>query len=1045
MHRGLAQTAARVERLLRHRLEPAVLSPAHPLEVAAGASRPEPGGEPGEVTPVTLPWSWGPPWHTTWIRVRGTVPQDWAGQRVVAHVDLGFTGRGDGFQAEGLVWQDGRLRHALQPDRRTVIVADPAVGGEVVTLWIEAASNPIMADDPTDLSYRPTVMGDPATAGDRPRYELRCAELAVLQGEVQALVRELRVVADLAAHLPVDDPRSPGLERVCEAVIGAVDLDDVVGSAASARALLAPVLQRRGTPARHGVVAVGHAHLDTAWLWPVRETRRKARRTFANAVDLADRFPEFRFAHSQAQHWAWVAHDDPDLFARIADHVAAGRIEPVGGMWVEADLNLSGGESLVRQLLHGQHAFHTWFGTWCGVGFLPDDFGYPASLPQILVGGGCRAFFTQKLSWNETNRFPHHTFWWEGLDGSRVLTHFSPVETYNAVMTPGQLRFAAANFADHAVSDVSLVCFGHGDGGGGPTADMLERIRLFTDLDGVPPVQLGTVAGFFDRIAAQADAPEVWAGEIVLEKHRGTYTSQVATKQGNLASEVGLRAAELWSVAVGHSDAVELRQLWERVLVEQFHDILPGSSIAWVHRDAERTHTEVAARVSELIRASLGDPGKPQWCVANAAPVAVHGVVELDAVPGLDPGVGVQVTSAGTWVSHVGVDAMSSTPWHIAQCSDAIPPVSGGVASGGGVWMDNTLVRVVVDSAGRMVELIDRSDPHAPRSVLRPNRPGARLVLHGDQPGEYDAWDIDQPDARRPPVDVPPAHTVELVDAGPLLVRVRCTHRTGASTLVHELTLCAGASRVDHRLNADWHESERRLSYVVPVDVAGTSATAGVQFGHVSRQRHTNTSWQAAQFEQVAHRYVHVGETRFGVALLFAGPRGVDMNHPDRHMGLSLLRSSRYPDPTADRGRHRIEWSVAVTSGDPWGDGRTTGIEVEAQRLTHRVQWSGHPVPSLVHHDLRGVIVETIKAPHLATDDPDDVILRLWEAEGARVQGRVRLNVPGRQVVDARRCDLLERDVGSLDVDATGAVTLTLQPFELVSLRLRAHPMTSSG
>lgn len=1045
MHRGLARTAARVERLLRHRLEPMVLSPTQPLNVAVGVSRSESGGEPGDVTPVTLPWAWGPPWHTTWIQVSGVVPAQWAGQRVVAHVDLGFTGRGDGFQAEGLVWHDGRLRHALQPDRRTVIVADPAVGGESVTLWIEAASNPVMADDPNDQSYRPTVMGDPATAGDRPRYELRCAELAVVQPEVEALVRELRVVADLTAHLAGDDPRVPGLERVCEAVIGAVDLDDVIGSAAGAREVLDPVLRRQGAPNRHGLMAVGHAHLDTAWLWPVSEARRKARRTFANAADLADRFPEYRFAHSQAQHWAWVASDDPVLFARITAHVAAGRIEPVGGMWVEADLNLSGGESLVRQLLHGQHAFHAWFATWCRVGFLPDDFGYPAALPQLLVGAGCQAFFTQKLSWNETNRFPHHTFWWEGLDGSCVLTHFSPIDTYNAVMTPGQLRFAAANFADHAVSDVSLVCFGHGDGGGGPTAEMLERIRLFSDLDGVPPVEMGTVADFFDRVAAHADAADTWAGEIVLEKHRGTYTSQVATKQGNMASEVGLRAAELWGVATGQAGASELRALWERVLVEQFHDILPGSSIAWVHREAEQTHAEVAARVNQLVSANLGSPGDPLWCVANAAPVPVDAVVELPMVSGPDPGVGVQVTSEGTWAVHVAVDALSSTPWQIARRDQVLVPVAAGIAPDGATWLDNGMVRVVVDSAGTMVELVDQRNPNAPRSVLRQDRPGARLVVHLDQPAEYDAWDIDQPDARRAPVPVPDAVTVELVDAGPLLARIRCTHRTVASTLVHELSLSAGAATVDHRLDADWHESERRLSYVVPVDVAGTAATAGVQFGHVSRARHTNTSWQAAQFEQVAHRFVHVGESRFGVALVFAGPRGVDVNHPDRHVGLSLLRSPRYPDPTADRGRRRIEWSLAVTTGDPWGDGRTSGLEAQAQRLMHRLHWAGRAVASLVHHDLRGVIVETLKAPHLESDDPTDVIMRLWEAEGARSNGTVHVNLPGRQVVAVHRCDLLERINDPVVVQASGAFTLSLNPFEVVTLRLRLRPMATSG
>jgi alpha-mannosidase len=1048
VHRGLARTPARVERLLRQYLEPACLDPTQSLSVRVSPSQFDPDADVAPGVEVTLPHRWGPAWHTTWFHLAGTVPTAWAGRRVVAHIDLGFRGRGEGFQAEALVWQDGRLRHAVQPDRRTVVVADPASGGDVIDLQIEAVSNPTLFDDPSGVPHRPTALGDPLTAHDRPLYVMRCAELAVEQPEVMALCRELRLVLDLAGDLEPTEPRSARLERVLEDAIAAVDLADVVGTASRARAVVASTLALRGTPHRHRVVAVGHAHLDTAWLWPVREARRKARRTFANAVELAERYPDYRFAHSQAQHWAWIAQDDPELFERVTQLVAAGRMEPVGGMWVEADLNSSGGESLVRQLLHGQHAFHQWFGTWCSVGFLPDDFGYPATLPQLFTKAGCMGFFTQKLSWNETNRFPHHTFWWEGLDGSRVLTHFSPVDTYNAVMMPSQLRFGERHFSDHGVSDRSLMCFGHGDGGGGPTAEMLERARLMVDWDGVPIVEMNTVASYFEAVTANTPARgsfDTWVGDIVLEKHRGTFTSQVATKQGNVASELGLRAAEWWTLATGIDAGEALRDLWTQVLVQQFHDILPGSSIAWVHREAEAVHHRVAQAVRGWLDTSLGTvtPGDPstEWCVANSAPVALDAVVVVTAIAQADPGDVVQCLTDGTWAVHVAVPALSSMPWHQAVQAGTTP-VTLSVDGDGAILMDNGRLRVVVGTDGRVVELVALDPNGSTRQVLTSQGGGARMVLHRDQPGEYDAWDIDEPDARRPPDEVPVAQRVEVVENGPLLARVRCTHQVGTTTLVHHITVTAGAARVDHRLDAQWHESERRLSFVVPVDVAGTHSVAGVQFGHVARARHRNTSWQAAHFEQVAHRFVHVGETRFGVALLFAGSRGVDLNHPSRHLGVSLLRSPRYPDPHSDRGARTVSWSVAITHGEVWGDGMTAGLEVEAQRHQHPPRLVKRAVEPLVRHDLRGVMVDTLKAPHISEGSCDTVILRLWESEGARCEGTLTVTLPGRGVLEAVVCDLLERPITRATVNDDGSLPLTMAPFEVKTLRLRMPSTT---
>ena len=374
----------------------------------------------------------------------------------------------------------------------------------------------------------------------------------------------------------------------------------------------------------HRVVATGHAHIDTAWLWPTSETVRKCTRTFASAVSMMDDDPGYRFACSQAQQYEWIAEREPELFARITDKVTAGQWIPVGGMWVEPDMNLPSGESIVRQIVHGQRWFQSHFGRRCTEVWIPDVFGYPAGLPQVFAAGGMRRFVTQKLSWNRTNRFPHSTFWWEGIDGTRVLTHFPPVDTYNAEVTPEELAYSVRRFADHAWSSWSLLPFGYGDGGGGPTPDMLERLRRLADLSGMPRVEQASPAEFFERVEAEAagGAPiPVWRGELYFETHRGTLTSQLRTKVGNRRCERLLREAELWLAAAGEVDGQRLAARWQDVLTQQFHDILPGSSIAWVHADAEAVHDRVGAELETVVAGALAQlaPAGPSLATPRPA------------------------------------------------------------------------------------------------------------------------------------------------------------------------------------------------------------------------------------------------------------------------------------------------------------------------------------------------------------------------------------------------------------------------------------------
>jgi alpha-mannosidase len=1047
VHDGLARTAQRARRILHQRVFPAVVGPSVPFEVRASAPLADPCSLDEAATldtaPFTVPGPWGPAWTTTWFRLDGRIPDAWAGATVVAAIDLGFSGRSDGFQAEGLVYRDGVLRHAVQPDRRTVVLERPAARGEAVHLLLEAAATPIMSDDPTDTQYRPTVMGDRATAPASPCYVLRHADLAVWNDEVHGLAVELHAALDLLLDLAVDDPLRPRLALAIDDALGALDLDDVVASAPAARAALAPIFAVPSAPGSHRIVAVGHAHLDTAWLWPVREARRKAVRTFANAVDLLERFPEHRFAHSQAQHYAWVEADQPALFARVRELVADGRWEPVGGMWVEADLNLTGGESLVRQLVHGQRAFTRWFGRPCPGAFLPDDFGYPATLPQLLAAAGCDWFFTQKLSWNETNRFPHHTFWWEGLDGTRVFTHFSPVDTYNALNTPAQLRYAARRFADHGRASVSLVCFGHGDGGGGPTATMVERVRLLGDTQAVPPTTIGTVDGFFrEAMADSGERAPVWVGEMYLEKHRGTYTSQVATKQGNLACERLLREAELWSATAGTWPGEHLEELWRRVLVQQFHDILPGSAIAWAHRDAEAVHAEVAVAAEGLVAGAFAGPDRhgpsTEVTVANPAPFPVDEVVIVASPVPLPDGPLVAVDTDGARRT---VQRLPDGRLALAVCVPALgtevlrfEPGEGGQLSHPAVQVDldgeagsfdNGTLFVAWDGTGTLTSLV-----HVPtgRESLPPGQPANRLVVRQDQPAEYDAWDIDEPDTRGPGLPLDTVECAQVVAAGPLVAVLRVDRRWGRSSFTQEIVLRAGATRVDLAVDVDWQESERRLQVVVPVDVLAREVTCGVQLGHVSRPRHENTSWDAARFEVVAHRYVHAGEHGFGVALLAAGPHGYDVRGAALRM--TLLRSPRYPDPTCDRGRHRLEYAIRP-GDDPVAGGQ---LEAEAHRMGHPVRLVAGGVvwEPVVTHDLAGVVVEAVKR---ADDGSGDLVVRLWESSGGRTAGS--LHVAGPPAAAAFSCDLLEQPHAEL-VLAGGAIQLALRPFEVVTVRVRS-------
>ena len=986
MHDDRRVVESRIDRTIRERVKPAV----HPLTVPLAVESWTCPGEPVPVAeglaapyqPAAVGDPWGAPWGTTWFRFTGEVPAEWAGRAVEAIVDLGFGLDQPGFSAEGLVYRpDGTPVKGLHPRSHRVRMP----GSGPVSFHVEAAANPLIIGPVT-------MLGDPATAGAAPLYRLVRADLAVLDETVYDLATDLDVLVDLMRQLPMDSSRRWEIMRACERALDVLDLFDLGATAAAARDELAPVLAVRAPDNAHRIYAVGHAHIDSAWLWPLRETVRKVARTAANVVSLMDDHTELIFGMSQAQQLAWIKEHRPEVYERVREKVAAKRFVPIGGMWVEADTNMPGGEALARQFSHGKRFFLDEFGVETEEVWLPDSFGYTAALPQLIALSGSRWFLSQKMSWNETNKFPHHTFWWEGLDGTRVFTHFPPVDTYNVEFTGKQLAHTVRNFTEKGRATRSLAPFGFGDGGGGPTRDMLARAARLADLEGSPRVRIATPAEFFaDAHAEYPDAP-VWVGEMYLELHRGTYTSQAKMKQGNRRSEHLLREAELWAATAAVQRGAEypyerLDRIWKTVLLHQFHDILPGSSISWVHRQARQTYADVAAELEDVIAAAQEAlaGGGDSSVVFNAAPHRRDGVPAGGALP--------------VW-------------------PDADRPHATVTAHDDGYVLDDGVLRVVVDSRGLVTSIVELSTG---REALA--APANLLQLHRDHPANWDAWDVNHY-YRRSHADLT-ALTAMTVEDGAVVVR----RSFGSSTVEQRIQVTGGA--VAFESTVDWRESEKILKVAFPLDVRADRSASEVQFGHVFRPTHVNTSWDAARFEICAHRWIHVAETGWGAAVVNDSTYGHDVTTSIRDDGgttttvrLSLLRAPRFPDPETDRGVHRFGY--ALVPGATIGDAVRAGYRIN---LPVRRRTGTAVVRPLVTVDNDAVVVESVK---LADDRTGDVVVRLYESLGGRASARLATSFP---LASVEVVDLLERRLTSSEIHADG-VAISLRPFQILTLRL---------
>jgi len=1022
MFKNARMIEARLNRFVVESLLPSVYPVTVPLSITAW----EVPGEPvsfehaisQKFSEFNVGQSWGLPWGTTWFHVTGEVPADWVGQHDIIEilVDLGFDGSGSsvpaqypqwdrnlgdhqpGFQAEGLAYDpSGKIIKAIEPFNRWLSI--DTTKSTKIDFYLEAASNANVAGA---WSFRATPLGDKATAPQEHLYRIKQMHVAVLDSEVWNLNQDIIALRGLMKQLDENTVRHSEILMALESVIDICEIDEASSAAAEARKVLKPLLEKPAAASSHQVFAVGHAHIDSAWLWPVRETIRKCARTFSNVLDLMDRDPAFTFACSSAQQLSWMKEFYPQVFSGIKKRVAEGRFIPVGGMWVESDTNMIGSEAMARQFIYGQKFFKEEFGINATEVWLPDSFGFSGALPQVAAAAGAKYFFSQKMSWNDTNRMPHHTFNWEGIDGTQLFSHFTPVDTYNSDLGQTDLAKADRQYAEKGASNVSMVPFGWGDGGGGPTREMLAAAQRASNLEGSPQVKLATPLEFFEQASADYETPPVWFGEMYLEYHRGVYTSQLKTKQGNRRNEHVLREAELWcstaAVRLGlEYPAKEIESAWQSVLLMQFHDILPGSSIAWVHQEAERKHEEVRMLLEKLIAESLsalsGD-GDTEYHF-NASPLAMQGVASLGGALATKPEQGSSV----------------------ARSAD-------------GFTIANEHLSVKFDGDGIITSIFDFAQS---REVIPAGGAANVVQIYRDLPTNWDAWDI-EPHYNNNVDEILSIDPIELISDSDAGAGLRISRSFGQSKITQDVVLLHGSNVIEIVSNIDWHETHKLMKLAFPIDLQTAKATSEIQFGHIERPIHTNTAWDVARFETCAHRWLRVAEPGFGVTIANDSTYGHDVTRKQLENGRSyvqvresILRSPVYPDPNTDQGQHTVKTTLKI--GASIVDSIAEGYRVNLPLRRHLGSQAVKPLLTVANSN---VVVEAVK---LAQDGSGDLLVRLYEATGSRTLASIRPDFDYKKVVVT---DLLENELSSGQSalsSESGNVIFELRPFKIVTLR----------
>ena len=963
---------------------------------------------------------WGDAWTTAWFRGEATVPEDLDGETVSLRAKTGGP--------EAMLFVDGVVRGSFDPNHPVRTMAVGATGGRTYEIALEAYAGhdfPGVHPSHTEGSADGVVY---VRKADR-RFD--GVEMVVERRDVSAFTFALRALLGLVKSLDANSLRRGEIEYLFADVYRIVwarpeETSEAVwrGAIKEAMGLIRPLLAKRNGPTTPTMDIVGHSHIDTAWLWTISETWRKLGRTYSSVLALMDEYPEFRFTQSAAYHYEKCRELYPEVFARVVERVKEGRWEVNGAMYIEPDCNIPSGESFVRQCLVGQRSYREMFGKTTDAFWQPDVFGYSAALPQILRGAGVSYFLTTKLGWNDTNRFPYDTFWWQGMDGTKVLAHFNEMQ---GEIDPAILTRLWNAVPHKDVQNRRLCGFGYGDGGGGPTAEMIEMARLCTDLEGCPKAEYKSVSESMRGMAVDLHSLPTWVGELYLELHRGTLTSIAAIKRLNRQCEFVLRDAEFaWTLAAldgGTYPREALLGAWKTLLVNQFHDILPGSSIARVN---DQAISELSGLLvdAEALRDEAFSGGDGTFAVANSLSWARSGTMTFPANGPVPRGGTMQAYEDASGAARVAVAGLVLPPMGVAPVE-----TGGGVASGESAFtvsddfVETPFARVAFDSAGRIVSFWDKG---AEREIVSVGGGLNSLEIGEDVPALWDNWDVDR-DQSVKLAPLPRPTTREVVADGPLQLRIRSVIPFGVgSTLTQDVVFHSTTPRVDFETVVDWHEKYQFLKVAFDLAVLADSARHEIQFGHVVRGAHDNTSWDRAQFDVCAHKWTDVSEEGYGVAFLNDCKYACTVK--DGTYVLSLIKSGRHPDARGDEGTHPFKYAMLPHAG---------GFSVEGVvrpayefNVAPQVLEGSRPVAtSLLTVDAPNVIVEAVKW----AEDEEALVVRLYEAGRTGVWATLDFGFPVSSILET---NLLEESGTAVDL-LERSVRLWFRPFEIKTLLVR--------
>lgn len=963
-----------------------------------------------------------------WFRTSYPVPRELDGRRMWLHVRTQIDEWDDAKNPQFLLFVNGEVVQGIDMNHRDVLLSASAKAGDVLEIGLQAYTGTLHTE-----------------------FNL-IVEMQEIDDRIEKLYYDLWVPLMAFSRMEEDDKNRRDIEAVLNRTVNFLDLrtpysEEFYRTLAEASDYIDKALYSDLAGYRDVIATcIGHTHIDVAWWWTVAQTREKTGRSFATVLKLMEEYPNYRFMSSQPQLYDFLKERYPELYGKVKERVREGRWEPEGGMWVEADCNLTSGESLVRQFMHGKRFFREEFGVDNRILWLPDVFGYSGALPQIMKKCGIDYFMTTKLAWNQFNKIPYDTMRWRGIDGTEVLTHLittlgvrQPVSdfftTYNGMLHPDAIMGGWMRYQNKDINNDILISYGYGDGGGGPTREMLETsVRMEKGVKGIPTVRQEFARTYFDelneRVSGNNRLP-VWEGELYFEYHRGTLTSMARNKRSNRKSEFGLMDLELLSVLTAPEMAYpqeELDAMWKKVLLNQFHDILPGSSIHEVYEVTKEEYRRLAGQLAEMTAerkkaiAGSGEAvtvfnttGKVRDDIVNLGGLEASALVDSDGV--VYP---VQKTKDGNvaFVRNLPSKGYKSFKASGLAAADEKAPFT----LAGDYQLETPFYTVRLDQQGMFTSIYDKEND---REIVQPGERANLLRMYEDKPIYYDNWDIDIFYTEKF-WDVDNVEHMEWTETGAVRAVLEIARKASQSTILQKIIFYADSRRIDFVTHVDWKEHQTLLKVHFPVAVHTDEAAFDIQFGNLTRKTHQNTSWDVARFESCGQKWMDLSEGHYGVSMLNDCKYGHSVK--DSNMALTLIKSGIEPNPTSDQEEHEFTYAI-YPHAEGW---RAAGTVAESYKLnqpllvqTQAAEKEAYSYASVAHAN---VIIETVKN----AEDGDGTVIRMYESENAYTKTKLTVNTDFEK---AYICNLLEE--AECEAAVTGSeIAVVLKPYEVVTVKV---------